>query len=295
MRKLIFIAIAWFFCWHLFLLSFALPAFAEKIPALKGIPSGLPIEVKTRLDTQKKALEKDLADFQAAAANFNAQDAKDQSDAEYRALTAWRTRYIEAAKAFNREVDAAHSTALQPVKTIFYAVQLDSMRGDFSIVNSDGSRFDNATIRTGQVVQIDSGTRVRTGPTGRLHIVLPDETTFTIGPDSDLVMDDFVYDKNMTSNKIIVGMTKGVFRWVTGKVSRKDPDRMKVKLPVGVLGHRGTDVEIYIDQRGSGYIKLFSGMIEFTPRKTGNMFVMKEKTMVRFEADGSLSKPEPIK
>ena len=110
MRKLAIVGIAvWLTCWCVLSLCFNSPAYAEKIPALSEIPAGLSPEAHTRLSQQKQALEKELADFQAAAAVFNAKDAKDQSDAEYTSLDEWRTRYINAAKAFNREVADAVS------------------------------------------------------------------------------------------------------------------------------------------------------------------------------------------
>lgn len=87
------------------------PAHAEKIPALSGIPADLPADSRARLAERKATLEKELAGFQAAAAAFNAKDAKDQSDAEYNELSARRGRYIGAAKAFNQAVAEAKNSA----------------------------------------------------------------------------------------------------------------------------------------------------------------------------------------
>lgn len=105
MKKLTIIGIAaWFTYWCIFSLCLISPAYAEKIPALSEIPAGLSLEVQAQLSQQKQNLEKELADFQAAAAVFNAKDAKDQSDSEYERLDAWKNRYINKAKAFNQAV-----------------------------------------------------------------------------------------------------------------------------------------------------------------------------------------------
>jgi hypothetical protein len=85
-------------------MSFITPACAEKIPALSEIPAELSRETSTQLSLQKQALEKELADLQAAAAAFNAKNAKDQNDSEYEDLSVWRARYINAVKAFNQMV-----------------------------------------------------------------------------------------------------------------------------------------------------------------------------------------------
>lgn len=83
---------------------------------------------------------------------------------------------------------------------------------------------------------------VTTGPGGHLQIMLNDETVFTIGPNSDIVLDEFVYNPETDSGKVTASVTKGVFRFITGNIGKKDPSRMEVKLPAGTIGIRGTIV-----------------------------------------------------
>lgn len=82
--------------------------------------------------------------------------------------------------------------------------------------------------------------RVTTEAGGRLQVMLLDETVFTIGPNSDLTLDEFVYDPATSAGKVSAKVTKGVFRFVTGKVARREPGSMKIKMPVGTIGIRGT-------------------------------------------------------
>jgi hypothetical protein len=95
---------------------------------------------------------------------------------------------------------------------------------------------------------------VTTDAAGRLQIMLLDETVFTIGPNSDMVLDEFVYDPATSAGKVTAQVTKGVFRFVTGKVARKDPGSMKVKLPVGTMGIRGTIAGGQTSEAGSTVI-----------------------------------------
>lgn len=283
-----------FFLWCVLFFLGGAPAHAQKIPALSAVPEDVPSEVRTHLIQRKKALEKELADFQVAARVFNAKDAKDQGDAEYAALDAWRTRYINAAKAFNQEVADARERADALRKPAPRVGAVANYTGEFSIERSDGSRLTNADADAGQAVAVDLGTRVKTGPTGRVQLLLLDETVFTIGPNSDMVIDEFVYDPDLTPRKIAVSLAKGVFRWVTGKVSPKDPTAMRVKASVVAVGIRGTDFETILEADGSGSVKLYSGTLEITPLKGGPTLVLKEKHMVTFKPDGTLSLPEPI-
>jgi hypothetical protein len=82
--------------------------------------------------------------------------------------------------------------------------------------------------------------RVVTDGKARLQVMLLDETVFTVGPNSDVQLDEFVYDPSNDAGKVSVKIAKGAFRFVTGKVARKDPENMKVKLSVGTIGIRGT-------------------------------------------------------
>lgn len=114
MRKLIIPAAMWLSGWYLLSLFSLAPAYAEKIPALSDVPAELSGSSREQLNLRKQALEQDLAAFQAAAAVFNGKTAEDQSDSEYQALEAWRTRYIDAAKAFNKAVAEALAAERKP-------------------------------------------------------------------------------------------------------------------------------------------------------------------------------------
>jgi hypothetical protein len=95
-------------------------------------------------------------------------------------------------------------------------------------------------IRSGSPLYLND--QVITDAKGKLQLMLLDETVSTVGPNSDLTLDEFVYDPSSDSGKVAAKVTKGAFRFVTGKVARKDPANMKVKLSVGTIGIRGTMV-----------------------------------------------------
>jgi hypothetical protein len=126
-------------------------------------------------------------------------------------------------------------------------------------------------------------------------MTLPDNTTFTVGPNSDLVIDKFVYDPDKSPEKIMATMTKGVFRWVTGnKAVYKEPGQMKVNLPVVAVGIRGTDFEATVAPEGSGSVVLNFGQLEITEKKTGFTFIMNAGEKITFGADGSVGRPMKI-
>jgi len=84
------------------------------------------------------------------------------------------------------------------------------------------------------------GDRFETMADSRVKIELADESRFTIGPDAAMEIDEFVYNPTSQDGAVVAKMLKGAFGFVSGKVAKKDPDKMAVKLPVATIGIRGT-------------------------------------------------------
>ncbi|MDD5628605.1 MAG: FecR domain-containing protein [Elusimicrobia bacterium] len=114
---------------------------------------------------------------------------------------------------------------------------------------------------------------VTTDAAGRLQVMLLDETVFTIGPNSDLVLDEFVYDPATGSGQVAARVTQGVFRFVTGKVARKDPSKMKINLPVGTIGIRGTIAGGQVSPGGSTVILFGPGALNNAGENPGSVSV----------------------
>ena len=75
-----------------------------------------------------------------------------------------------------------------------------------------------------------------------MQVLLVDGSTFTVGPGSDLVIDKFVYDPKKGTGQIVASFSKGVMRFVGGKISKND-DGVTVKTPAGALAIRGGMVQ----------------------------------------------------
>ncbi|MBI4597821.1 MAG: FecR domain-containing protein [Candidatus Omnitrophica bacterium] len=126
-------------------------------------------------------------------------------------------------------------------------------------------------LQTGQPIFL--GERITTNAQGQLQILLLDETVFTIGPNSALVIDTFIYDPRTNAGKISAQALQGVFRFVTGKIARRRPSDMEVKLPVGVIGIRGTIVAGRIEGSQSKVVLLGPGPKNNTGERPGQITV----------------------
>lgn len=152
------------------------------------------------------------------------------------------------------------------------------VRGDVTFIYPNGERI-KGTAQT----PIVYGTRVETGPDAKAQFLLLDETSFTVGPNSEMVLDDFVYDPRTDVKRVSARIARGVFRWITGKVARKDADSIRIQTNVIAIGIRGTDLEINADQFGSGSVILHEGEIEVEEHDSGKPFTMRAGQTLRWE------------
>jgi len=241
------------------LLSLAKPAAAQQIPAL-AILSDKVAATHPELVKWRAALVEERSHLRervqlhnqqcSAVEEGTAQEASCQKAlADLRAETG---AHIEKSNQFNAAATRAEAEATGNTPTPHTRMgAAANVRGTVYWLTSDGRQV---PITAGGPLYI--GAHIVTGADGHLQVLLLDETVFTIGANSDMVLDEFVYDPASDAHKIMARLSKGVFRWVTGKTARKDPASMKVTLPAGDLGIRGTDFEATVQTDGSGIVKL---------------------------------------
>lgn len=87
------------------------------------------------------------------------------------------------------------------------------------------------------------GDEVNTTADSSLQVLLKDQTVFTVGPDCQLTIDKFVYDPNKNNNSLSATVSKGMFRFMSGNISKSGPDAVSIDTPVASMGVRGTMVE----------------------------------------------------
>jgi len=91
----------------------------------------------------------------------------------------------------------------------------------------------------GQVVQ--QGDVVVTGADGSVGITFRDNSLVSIGPDSALAIDRFVFDSTTHQGNFDASLKQGTLAVVSGKLAKQSPEAMKVKTPAAILGVRGTE------------------------------------------------------
>jgi hypothetical protein len=80
--------------------------------------------------------------------------------------------------------------------------------------------------------------RIETVGEGLVQILLVDGSTFTVGANSDLVIDEFVYSPSAGTGRIVATFGRGVARYVGGRIS-KQRGGVTINTRQGTIGVRG--------------------------------------------------------
>ena len=111
--------------------------------------------------------------------------------------------------------------------------------GVTSVVNTKAEgtppASDTRTLATGTKMFFEE--KVVTNETGRAQLLFTDNSSMTVGPNSDLVIDTFIYNPDTKVGDMTVSLTKGFVRFVGGRISKRKP--VKIKTPIGSIGIRG--------------------------------------------------------
>ena len=81
---------------------------------------------------------------------------------------------------------------------------------------------------------------IETGPGGTLGVIFKDETQVSIGGNSQLTLDDFVYQPQTEQYKFSTRLARGTLFMATGAIAKLKPEAVQVATPGGTLGVRGT-------------------------------------------------------
>lgn len=96
---------------------------------------------------------------------------------------------------------------------------------------------------------VNTGDAISTGKDTTLVVRFADGSRFSLGSQSEFVVDKFSYKQGAEDNSFHTSFVKGVFRFVSGLVAKSTGRDMKVKLTVATIGVRGTQVEGEVSER----------------------------------------------
>lgn len=105
---------------------------------------------------------------------------------------------------------------------------------------------------------------IHTGRSSRLQVLLLDRTTFTVGANARIKVDRFVYDPARRASSVGLNVSRGAFRFMSGKPTKANPGQSGIRTPVASIGIRGTIVEGVVGPDAVRIVHAFTDLTGFS-------------------------------
>ena len=138
---------------------------------------------------------------------------------------------VTVAALAGREAPAAISDQITIGNTrVVVRTVIGNFEGEIRTLALEDDVYHNELIETEQ----DSATK----------LTFLDETTLTLGPDSSVVLDRFVFDPDPSRASFVMTATQGIFRFASGKLPK---NAYRLHTPAATIGIRGTVLDLAIE------------------------------------------------
>lgn len=98
---------------------------------------------------------------------------------------------------------------------------------------------------------VQAGHVLKTGPSGSMGLTFKDNTMMSLGPDTEIVVDEYLYAPSQGDLKLSATLLRGTLQYISGIIAKLKPDAVSVKTPVGIIGVRGTRYLALIDEKNT--------------------------------------------
>ncbi|MCL1927111.1 MAG: FecR domain-containing protein [Syntrophorhabdaceae bacterium] len=108
--------------------------------------------------------------------------------------------------------------------------------------------------RGGAKISADTGTQLHVGDTlstgsdGSMGVVFSDESSASMGPNSNFVINKFEFSPNEGKFGVLIRITKGTFTYLTGLIGKLSPESARFETPTSTIGIRGTHFLINVEE-----------------------------------------------
>ena len=107
-------------------------------------------------------------------------------------------------------------------------------------------------IRASTPMETQAGDKVfqndllKTGKTGRLAMVFKDDTLLSLGPESEVVINEFLFSPAEGHLSLITRLMKGTCAYISGIIAKLSPESVRFETPVANIGIRGTKFAVSV-------------------------------------------------
>jgi hypothetical protein len=95
-------------------------------------------------------------------------------------------------------------------------------------------------------MQLRQADTVVTGADGAVGITFLDNSLFSAGPNSVLVINKYRFDTTTHAGEFDASLNKGSLAVVSGKMVKQSPESMRIRTPSSIMGVRGTEFVVKV-------------------------------------------------
>lgn len=133
---------------------------------------------------------------------------------------------------------------------------------------------------------------VTTKANDRAHLVFLDGSTLTVGPNSEITIDKFVYDPDKRAGQLSLDAGRGVFRYVGGAISKNS--EVTVKSRGATMGIRGGIATFSVGQNGQFTANFLFGRSLTVTGQGVTQVTNQPGTQITVPPGGAPNPPTPI-
>ena len=100
-------------------------------------------------------------------------------------------------------------------------------------------------------LKLHAGDVLATGPGGSLGVILRDNSTLSLGPESTLVIRKFLFAPAEGKLGLLVRLSRGTMACISGLIGKLAPESVRFETPSATIGIRGTRFAVKAGAAGS--------------------------------------------
>ena len=118
---------------------------------------------------------------------------------------------------------------------------IKTVSGQADVISSN-----KITVQAIPNMKIYRGDTIRTGSAGTVGIIFDDDTSLALGPGSEIVVKEFLFEPAEHNLSFIARMVRGTFSFISGQITKLAPDKVQLETPEATLGVRGTTFAVEV-------------------------------------------------
>lgn len=107
------------------------------------------------------------------------------------------------------------------------------------------------TVPAARGLKLMAGDTLGTGRDGSLGVILRDDSSLSIGPESRLVLRKFLFSPSEGEFALVARITRGTMAYLSGLIGTLAPEKARFETPTATIGIRGTRFAVKVGESSS--------------------------------------------